>query len=78
LSGGTLSVIAYITGLAVVRKILEHLGLPSGLSEPAPARLPRDLSFEFDPDGSGAEDDAAGPVAAGPNGPGPPADDPGL
>ena len=41
--GATLSVIAYITELAVVRKILEHLGLPSA---------PTELGFEFaeDPD----------------------------
>jgi hypothetical protein len=31
-------VIAYVTELVVVRKILEHLGLPSASPELAPAR----------------------------------------
>jgi hypothetical protein len=64
----------------VLRKILEHLGLPSGFSELAPARLPQELSFDFELDGhcSGEADDAEPAAAGGPSGPGPPADDPGL
>jgi hypothetical protein len=48
--GGTLSVIAFITELAVVRKIIDHLGLPAGPTELAPARLPKELSFDFELD----------------------------
>jgi hypothetical protein len=46
--GAALSVIAFITELAVVRKILEHLGLPAGAPLLAPARLPQELSLDFD------------------------------
>jgi hypothetical protein len=46
--GATLSVIAFITALAVVRKILEHLGLPSGTPVLAPARLPKELSLDLE------------------------------
>ena len=45
--GATLSVIADITELAVVRKILEHLGLPPAPTELAPAR-PHELGFELE------------------------------
>ena len=45
-----LSVIAYITKIAVVRKIIAHLGLPSAPAELAPARLPSELVFDVDVD----------------------------
>jgi hypothetical protein len=72
--GGTLSVIAFITELAVVRKILEHLGLSSGFTELAPARLPRELGFDFEPArlSTRSELDAAVPLASAPRGRGPP------
>ena len=34
----------------MVRKILAHLGLPAEATELAPARLPKELSFDFEPD----------------------------
>ena len=66
--------IAYVTELVAVRKILEHLGLPSGAPEPAPARLPRELGFDFEPDhqATGSKLDAAEPPATAPRGRGPP------
>jgi hypothetical protein len=47
-----LSIIAFITDLLVVRKILAHLHLPTTLSPPSPARLDVqiDLDFDFDQD----------------------------
>jgi hypothetical protein len=70
----TLSVIAYVTELAAVRKILEHLGLPSGAPEPAPARLPRELDFDFEPahPSAGSELDDDAPLGTPPRGRGPP------
>ena len=61
-----LSVIAYITELAVVRKILEHLGLPSAPTELAPARFPHELGFDFEADfdpacAAGADDTSTSP-----------------
>jgi hypothetical protein len=47
--GAALSVIAFITELAVVAKILTHLGLPAGTPVLAPARLPKELSLDFEP-----------------------------
>jgi hypothetical protein len=82
--GATLSVIAYITELAVVRKILEHLGLPSAPTELAPARLPDELDFDFDADCDEPCDaelehpEQFGPEVAGHGGRGPPQDDAGL
>ena len=73
--GGTLSVIAYITELAVARKILTHLGLPAENTELAPARLPDELSFDFGPDehfSSEAQVSSPGHLLSGrgpPNGP---------
>ena len=66
-----------------MRKILEHLGLPAGTPDLAPARLPRELSFDFEYDDRGPIDDAdAEPTAAAPaarrGGRGPPAWDLGL
>ena len=82
--GATLSVIAYITEIAVVRKILEHLGLPDGSTELAPARLPPGLGFDFEaafdePCSAEADDDEQiEPDLAGRGGRGPPQDDAGL
>ena len=62
-----MSVTAFITEAALVRKILEHLGLPSGLPVLALARLPQELSLDFEPDSRrstppvGAEPHAADP-----------------
>jgi len=70
--GGTLSVIAFITELAVVRTILEHLGLPAGTPPLASARLPRELAFDFEADDHrGTETDEAEPASV-PRGRGPP------
>jgi len=33
-----------------VRRILQHLGLPAGCPQLAPARLPKELGFDFEPD----------------------------
>jgi len=49
--GGALSVIAYITETAVVRRILQHLGLPAGCPQLAPPACPKELGFDFEPDG---------------------------
>jgi hypothetical protein len=43
-----LSIIAFITDLLVVRKILAHLHLPTTLSPPSPARLDVQLDLDFD------------------------------
>ena len=82
--GAALSVIAYITELAVVRKILAHLGLPDGSTELAPARLPAELGFDYQADfdqSCRADADDSEPiepeVAARP-GRGPPGHDAGL
>lgn len=64
--------IAFITELAVVRKILEHLGLPAGTPPLASARLPRALAFDFEADDHrGTETDEAEPASV-PRGRGPP------
>lgn len=82
--GGALSVIAYITELSVVKKILAHLGLPDSSTELAPARLPAELGFDyevdFDPSRSAGLDDSEPfePLLGGRAGRGPPRDDPGL
>ena len=44
---GQLKIIAFITELAVVQKILAHLRLPTELEEPLPARLPPQLDLEL-------------------------------
>ena len=46
----TLSVIAYITDPVVIVKILRHLNLPTSLPAKSPARLPPQLSIDFDSD----------------------------
>jgi hypothetical protein len=70
--GGTLSVIAFITELAVVQKILAHLGLPAGTPPLTPARLPKELGFDFEADHHrGTETDEAEPASL-PRGRGPP------
>jgi hypothetical protein len=67
-------VIAYVTELTAVRKILEHLGLPSGAPELAPARRPRALSFDLEPDSSaGTELDSPAPFTTAPRERAPPA-----
>jgi len=43
---GTLLIIAFITDPAVVEQILTHLGLPSDLPVPAPARRPAQLEWD--------------------------------
>ena len=40
-------VIAFITDPGVVRKILEHLGLPTHPPQLAPARLPQQHDLDF-------------------------------
>jgi hypothetical protein len=45
---GRLSVIAFITDLVIVRKILEHLKLPTTLVPPAPSRLDEQLLLDLD------------------------------
>ena len=45
---GRLKIIAFITELAVVRKILAHLRLPTELQEPLPARLPPQLELDLE------------------------------
>jgi hypothetical protein len=44
---GQLQIIAFITELAVLRKILAHLRLPTELEEPLPARLPPQLELDL-------------------------------
>ena len=44
-----LSIIAFITDLVIVRKILAHLHLPTTLSPPLPARLDAQLGFDLAP-----------------------------
>ena len=51
---GTMAVIAYITDGEVVHRILSHLGLPTALPAPSPARRP------LDRDGLPFEDDVCG------------------
>jgi hypothetical protein len=52
------AVIAFITDLAVVRRILRHLCLPDELVSPAPARRsPLEDDLCFDPDDGGAENE---------------------
>jgi len=70
---GTMTVIAYITEVAVVTKILTHLGLPSEPPQLSPARGPAQLELWDDseatgPDGAGvASTQARGPPSrAGP------------
>jgi hypothetical protein len=43
--GGRRKLIALITAGSVVRRILEHLGLPTNAPVPAPARSPPELEF---------------------------------
>jgi hypothetical protein len=79
--GATLSVIAYITQVAVVRKILEHLGLSAAPTELAPARLPDELGSAFDvaPDEpSSTEADPSGQNEPAATGRGPPGCAPNL
>ena len=81
--GATLSVIAYLTEITVVRKILEHLGLPAGSTELTPARLPDQLDFDrahFDPSCRAKTDDSERieVQVAGRRGRAPPFDDTGL
>ena len=45
---GRLKIIAFITELAVVRKILAHLRLPTELQDPLPARLPPQLELDLE------------------------------
>lgn len=45
---GPLLIIAFITDLAVVERILPHLGLPTDLPAPAPARHPAQLAWDDD------------------------------
>jgi hypothetical protein len=47
---GRLSVIAFITNVVVVAKILAHLKLPTTVQPPAPARLQQQLDLVFDDD----------------------------
>ncbi len=47
---GTLTIIAFITKPDIVHKILQHLGLPSNLPEPSPARRPSQLDLDLDLD----------------------------
>jgi hypothetical protein len=47
---GRLEVIAAISERSVVTKILAHLGLPTSLPQPAPARAPPWAELEFDHD----------------------------
>jgi hypothetical protein len=56
---GRLRVIAFITEAAAVRRILDHLGLPSTVPRLAPARDPPQM--EFDSFGSGLDAFDAGP-----------------
>ena len=50
---GPMRVIAFIEDERVARKILEHLGLPTGVPTVTPARAPPQASFDWD-DGDGA------------------------
>lgn len=45
---GQLKIIAFITELALVHKILAHLRLPTELPEPLPARLPPQLQLDLE------------------------------
>jgi hypothetical protein len=45
---GRLKIIAFITELAVVTRILTHLRLPTELPEPLPARLPPQLDLDLE------------------------------
>jgi hypothetical protein len=51
-----MALIAFITEGRVVKKILRHLGLPTTCPEPKPARLPKELVFDFDIEGEVSED----------------------
>jgi len=61
---GRLKIIAFITELAVVHKILAHLRLPTELPEPLPARLPPQLELELDAE-LPADNEAEGDSASG-------------
>ena len=70
--------------MAVVRKILAHLGLPDGATELAPARLPAELGLDYQADfdqSCRADTDHNEPIEAqvpGRGGRAPPLDDTGL
>jgi hypothetical protein len=82
--GAALSVIAYITEIALVRKILAHLGLPAAPTDLAPARLPDALDFDSDADVDQLrstvleQTERCGTAVAGCGGRGPPLHDAGL
>jgi hypothetical protein len=64
---GALVVLAFITDIQVVLRILSHLKLPTEVPVPAPARLDPQLELEWDPTDTG--DELALDVEAQPRGP---------
>ncbi len=64
---GSLVVLAFITDVAVVLRILRHLELPTEVPVTAPARLDPQLELEWDPTDNG--DELALDVEAEPRGP---------
>jgi hypothetical protein len=64
---GALVVLAFITDIQVVLRILSHLKLPTEVPVPAPARLGPQLELEWDPTDTG--DELALDVEAQPRGP---------
>ena len=58
---GRMSILAFITDLAVVTKILQHLRLPTALPEPLPARLPPQQELELGEQNLGDDEAGADP-----------------